>query len=196
MLPEVQLSPVSPEDVKRIAEWLQDKEVSASWYGTGEHGDPLHIGYSPKRVLEADQREWEETFNNEARKIYSIHTGDGQHIGEAQIVIEAPLWEAQLITLIGQKDLWYQGYGTAALIQLLDLVFYTYGLHRAWVDVPEYNLPAMHICERVGFVVEGHLRGTHPKDGEWYDSVAMGLLSNEYPRRRARLMEGAAEPTA
>lgn len=195
MLPEVKLSMVTTEDVQRVGQWLQDHEVNASWYGTTDDGDPLHIGYMPERMLEASAAAWSEMFGNESRKIFSVSTVDGQHIGEAQMVIEVPLREAQMFILVGRKDLWYQGYGTAALVQLLDLAFYTYGLHRAWVDVPEYNLPAQHMCERLGFVLEGRLRGTHPKGGEWYDSMAMGLLSQEYARRRARAMEGAEGPS-
>ena len=196
MLPEVRLDQVSREDVERIAEWLQDEEVNASWYGTNEQGEPLHIGYAPTHILAVDSREWEEVFTSEARKFYSVRTVDGQHIGEGQLVIEAPLWEAQLFILIGRKDLWYHGWGTAALVQLLDLAFYTYSLHRAWVDVPEYSLPAIHMCERIGFILEGRLRGTHRKEGQWYDSLAMGLLSDEYARRRSRLMEQTEEATA
>jgi len=194
MLPEVRLTEVSMEDVKRIAEWLGDEEVNASWYGTSEQGEPYHIGYSPRQMLEATPSEWNEVFSNEPRKFFSVLNAEGEHIGEGQIVIEAPLWEAQLFILIGRKDLWYRGYGTSGLIQLLDLAFHTYGLHRAWVDIPEYNLPAIHMCDRIGFILEGRLRGTHPKNGKWYDSMAMGLLSSEYARRRARLVEQAEEP--
>ena len=193
MLPEIRLTQVSREDVTRVAQWLDDEEVNGSWYGASEQGEPLHIGYSPRGILQASSSEWDELFGDESRKIFSVHKADGEHVGEAQMVIEAPLWEAQLFILIGRKDLWYRGYGTAALVQLLDLAFYTYELHRAWVDLPEYNLPAIHMCERIGFVLEGHLRGTHPKDGQWYDSLAMGLLSSEYARRRARLMEPTEE---
>lgn len=194
MLPDVRLDSVSREDVQRIAEWLKDPDVNGSWYGVDEQGEPVHIGYSPERLLKASPAEWDEMFNNDVRKIYSVFTAEGEHIGEGQMVIEAPLWEAQMFILVGRKDLWYRGYGTGGLAHLLDLAFYTYGLHRAWVDVPEYNLPAVHMCERIGFILEGRLRGTHPKGGEWYDSVAMGLLSDEYTRRRARLFEQAEEP--
>ena len=196
MLPEIRLTQVTREDVARIAEWLRDEEVSSLWYGTSEQGEPLHIGYSPGKMLEATPEEWDEMFNSGVRKIYSVHTAEGDHIGEGQLVIEAPLWEAQLFILIGRKDLWYHGWGTAGMVQLLDLAFYTYGLHRAWVDVPEYNLPAVHMCDRIGYKLEGHLRGTHWKGGKWYDSQAMGLLSDEYARRRSRLMEPAEEPKA
>ena len=193
MLPDVRLAGVVRDDVNRIVEWLQDEEVNSSWYGTNEQGEALHIGYSPRSMLDANDMEWEEMFGNEARHIFSVFTADGEHIGEGQMVVEAPLWEAQLFILIGRKDLWYRGYGTSALVQLLDMAFYAYGLHRAWVDLPEYNLPAIHMAERIGFVLEGHLRGTHPKGGEWYDSLAMGLLADEYARRRARLMEPVEE---
>ena len=108
MLPEIRLTSVSREDVQRVAEWLRDEEVNASWYGTNEQGEPLHIGYSPGRMLEASASEWEEVFGSEQRKLFSVLNADGQHIGEGQMVIEAPLWEAQLLILIGRKDLWYR----------------------------------------------------------------------------------------
>lgn len=194
MLPEVQLTEVSNEDVKRVVAWLDDDEVNASWYGADEHGKPLHMGYSPSQMVKATPSEWNKVFASDPRRFFSVLNAAGEHIGEGQIVIEATLWEAQLFILIGRKDLWYRGYGTAGLIRLLDLAFHTYSLHRAWVDIPEYNLPAIHMCERIGFILEGRLRGTHPKDGKWYDSMAMGLLSNEYARRRARLVEEVEEP--
>ena len=63
----------------------------------------------------------------------------------------------------------------------------TYELHRVWVDVPEYNQHALQMFRHLGFVLEGHLRKTHRKEDAWYDSFAMGLLVDEYSRRRARL---------
>ena len=196
MLPEVRLNRATREDVERMSQWLKQEEIHSSWYGTDDHGQPLHIGYTPERMLnQATGGEWEAVFGDAAtRKIFSVYTGDGQHIGEAQMFIETPLWEAQLFVLIGRSDMWHQAYGTAALVRLLDLAFYTYGLHRAWVDVPEYSSAAVQMCERIGFQLEGHLRGTHPKGGQWYDSLAMGLLSNEYPRRRARITGSTEEP--
>ena len=196
MLPEISLRAVTKEDVVRVDGWLKEEIVNSSWYGVDDNGNPVHLGYTPRRVLSSESdSEWDELFGNERpRKIYAIYTPGGEHIGEAQMVIRAPMWEAQLFVLIGRTDMWHQSYGSSALIQLMDIAFYTYGLHRAWVDVPDYNQVAIHMCERLGFQIEGRLRGTHPKGGEWYDSLAMGLLSNEYPRRRARLMGGQEEP--
>ena len=186
--PDVRLEIVSREDVSRLAGWLNDPEVNSYWYGVDESGSALHIGYAPGELVTADDEEWRQLVEDDGRKIYSIYSNSGDHIGEGQLVIEWPLLEAQLFLLIGRKDLWHHHYGTAALIHLLDQAFGTFDLHRVWVDVPEYNEHALEMFRHVGFVLEGHFRRAHRKDNEWYDSIAMGLLADEYTRRRARLM--------
>ena len=188
MFPEIKLTTGTREDVKRIIEWLDDAEVNSMWYGLGDDGKPLHIGYSPHELLEASDEQIQQVFEDEVRRIYSVYTDDGAHIGEGQLVVESPLMEAQLFLLVGRKDLWHHHYGTMAMIKLLDEAYEDHGLHRVWVDVPEYNEHALQMCQHLGFVLEGHLRKTHRKDGQWYDSSAMGLLSEEYMRRRSRLM--------
>ena len=192
MLPEVSLVQPVREDIQRMADWLSDNEVNALWYGRDEDGIALHTGYSPHLVIQSSEDEWRRIFEDDDRKIYAIYTKDGQHIGEGQLVIEWPLQEAQLYILIGRKDLWHQHFGTMGLIRLLDEAYNTFELHRVWADIPEYNEHALEMFRHIGFVLEGHLRKTHRKDGEWFDSLAMGLLTDEYARRRSRLMGGAA----
>lgn len=192
MFPEVKLTETTREDVGRMAEWLNDAEVNAMWYGLGDDGKPMHHGYSPHELFHASDEELGLVVDNEDRKIYSVFSQGGEHIGEGQLVVDWPLLEAQLFLLIGRKELWHHHYGTVAMIRLLDQAFETLGLHRVWVDVPEYNEPALQICRHLGFVLEGHMRKSHRKDGEWYDSSAMGLLADEYVRRRDRLMGSPA----
>ena len=141
--------------------------------------------------LKRRMKQIQHVFEDDTRRIYSIYTVDGTHIGEGQLVVESPLMEAQLFLLVGRKDLWHHHYGTMAMIKLLDEAYEDQGLHRVWVDVPEYNEHALQMCQHLGFVLEGHLRKTHRKDGEWYDSSAMGLLAEEYMRRRSRLIPDA-----
>ena len=193
MLPEISLVQPVREDIQQMADWLSDDEVNSLWYGRGEDGIALHTGYSPHHVIQSNEEEWRRIFEDEDRKIFSVYTSEGEHIGEGQLVIEQPLLEAQLFLIIGRKDLWHHHYGSMALIKLMDQAFEIYGLHRVWVDVPEYNEHALRMFRHLGFVLEGHLRKTHRKNNEWFDSLAMGLLTEEYSRRRARLMSGAAE---
>ena len=192
MFPLVSLAVPTRQDVERLTEWLKDDDVNASWYGLGDDGLPLHVGYAPSQVVEGGDNDWDRVFKDDNRKVFAVYTSDGEHIGEAQLVIAWPLLEAQAFILVGRKDLWHHHYGTTALVSLLDHAFDDLGLHRIWVDVPEYNKPAMSMVEQIGFVVEGHFRKAHRRGDQWFDSYALGLLSEEYPRRRARLMESRA----
>ena len=193
MLPRVTLEPVKREDLQRMADWLTDRDVNSAWYGLDDNGKPLHIGYDPGDLLQASGEQLDETFNGDDRKFYSIYSPESEHIGEGQLVVEWPLEEAQLFILIGRKDLWHHHYGTAALLMLLDEAFDGLGLHRVWIDVPEYNNHALQMFRHVGFVLEGHFRRSHRRDDEWYDSFAMGLLIDEYTRRRERLVGSLSE---
>ena len=188
MFPEVTLTTITHPDVQRMADWLDDEEVNSLWYGLDDQGLPLHLGYSPHQMLQASSQEWDQVYGSDDRKVYSVYTAEGDHIGEGQLFVEWPLLEAQLVLIVGRKDLWHHHYGTMALIKLLDEAFENLGLHRVWADVPDYNEHALRMFRHIGFVLEGHLRKTHRKNGEWYDSYAMGLLTEEYTRRRSRLM--------
>ena len=190
MFPQVSLTTeVSREDVSRIRDWLRDPEVSSLWYGTDDSdGHALHIGYAPEQIEGIDDDGWHQIFSQDERRIYSIYSTEESHIGEGQLLVEWPLEEAQLFIMIGRKDLWHHHYGTAALVAMLDEAFNSLELHRVWVDVPEYNVHALQMFRHLGFVLEGHLRRTHRKDGDWYDSFAMGLLTDEYSRRRNRVL--------
>ena len=192
MFPEVTLATPTREDIQRMSDWLNDPEVNAVWYGVGDDGKPLHTTYTPEAILAGGSEEWDHVLNDENRTIFSVYSGDGDHIGEGQLLVEWPLQEARADLLIGRKDLWHHHYGTSALIGLLDHAVDPLGLHRVWVDIPEYNEPGMLMAQHVGFVMEGRLRKTHRKNNEWFDSTILGLLSDEYPRRRAKLMETAA----
>ena len=189
MFPQVTLSAPSREDVERLTEWLRDDDVNTSWYGVDDDGQPLHVGYMPTQVLEGGDSDWNRVFSDENRKVFAVYTTEGEHIGEAQLVIEWPLLEAQAFILVGRKDLWHHHYGTMAMVSLLDHAFDAMGLHRIWVDVPEYNRPALQMVEHIGFVMEGHFRKAHRRGDQWFDSYALGLLADEYGRRRSRLLE-------
>ena len=49
-----------------------------------------------------------------------------------------------------RKDLWHRGYGTATVVVLLEKVFNSYGLERAWVNIPENNSAALGLVQEAG----------------------------------------------
>ena len=176
----VRLEPVTKDDVSRIRDWLSDDEVAQRWFGRYSYGNPAHLGYHPDRIASASDEEWKRTFNNPEHRILSIRTEMGEHIGEVHVAIEEALGDGQLSILIGRKDQWQKGYGTAGAKSVLETCFNDWGLYRVWVDVPEYNETARKMFEHLGFVHEGTLRKSRPHEGARFDSVVMGILATEY----------------
>lgn len=171
---------VTREDIARLKSWLEDDEVAESWFGRYSYGDPAHLGYNPAEVMEAGEEEWASIFEDPAHSILSIYTQEEEHIGEFHVAIEEAWGDGQISILIGRKDMWHKGYGTATMRAGLDLCFRKWGLYRVWVDVPEYNTAARRMFERLGFTHEGTLRKSRPHEGARFDSVVMGMLSTEY----------------
>ena len=183
-LPKTFLREVSRDDVKRVMDWLKDEEVSESWYGRYSYGDPAHLGYDPKNMIDASEEEWERTFNDPNhephRTILSITKSDEEHVGEIQLSIDEALGDAQLSILIGRKDLWHKGYGSSVLLMVMEYVFEKLKLYRIWVDIPEYNQAARTLFDHAGFKHEGTLRKSRPHEGARFNSVIMGILSQEF----------------
>ena len=183
-LPKTFLREVSRDDVKRVMDWLKDEEISESWYGRYSYGDPAHLGYDPKNMIDASEEEWERTFNDPNhephRTILSITKSDEEHVGEIQLSIDEALGDAQLSILIGRKDLWHKGYGSSVLLMVMEYVFEKLKLYRIWVDIPEYNQAARTLFDHAGFKHEGTLRKSRPHEGARFNSVIMGILSQEF----------------
>lgn len=182
---QVSLREVTREDVSRIRQWLQNEEVSESWFGRYAYGDPAHLGYHPDQMEDASEDQWERVFGNPEHRIFSIYTQDGEHIGEVHLAVEESLGDAQISIIIGRADLWHQGYGTSGVRTALDRAFGEYGLYRIWADIPEYNEAARALFTNLGFTHEGTLRKSRPHEGARYDSVVMGMLAAEYSQRMA-----------
>ena len=181
MLPEVTLKSVSRDDVDRIAWWLQDDDLSSRWFGQYGADDPVHPGYDPRHMLEASDWEWRRTFADPRRTIFSIYNTADEHVGESQVQLDGE-GGAELSVLIGRKDLWHHGYGTATMLELLDRVFNTMGLESAWVTVPVENGPAIGLFEKLGFVIAS---GDNVKHGE-IDVAHMNVSSARYSAKESR----------
>ena len=183
---QVSLREVTRDDVVRIRHWLEDEEVSESWFGRYSYGEPAHLGYHPEQMEQASDEEWKAVFESPEHRFLSVCTQQGEHIGEVHVAIEESLGDGQLSILIGRKDLWHEGYGTAAMRQALGLAFEDWGLYRVWVDVPEYNKAALAMSEHLGFSHEGTLRKSRPHEGARFDSAVMGMLATEYAEHKVR----------
>ena len=60
----VSLKNVSREDISRIIDWINDKEIYENWFGQYAYEKSAHLGYEPKDMLNASEEEWNEVFHD------------------------------------------------------------------------------------------------------------------------------------
>ena len=73
-----------------------------------------------------------------------------------------------------------KGYGTESIARVLDFAFRDIDLHRVELEVYSFNPRAIHVYKKLGFKLEGERRESFFRDGQYYSSIVMGLLADEY----------------
>ena len=81
---------------------------------------------------------------------------------------------------IGDRESWDEGYGTDAMRVALRYTFDELHLHRVSLTVFGNNARAMRSYEKAGFKREGQVRESMLRDGEFIDTVHMGVLKTEW----------------
>lgn len=72
------------------------------------------------------------------------------------------------------------GYGTQAFFELLKIAFEQLGMNKVCLETFPNNERAKRAYEKLGFKKEGFLRQHYFKEGEFIDSIQMGLLREEF----------------
>jgi RimJ/RimL family protein N-acetyltransferase len=89
--------------------------------------------------------------------------------------------EARLF--IGEEQFWNKGYGTEALILLLDYAFNVLNLHNVRLNVNAINENAIHVYEKLGFKLAGKLRESRTYLRKRYDLYLMDMLAKEFDKK-------------
>ena len=95
-------------------------------------------------------------------------------------------WRNRVATMgiiIAQKENRNQGYGREAIELALGFAFLQMNLHRVELSVREYNTRGYHLYLKCGFKEEGRKRKHYYIDGEYTDTILMGILKEEYVTR-------------
>ena len=113
-----------------------------------------------------------------------IRLEDGAHIGEVVLNdLDGANESANIRIALSGDAARGRGYGTEAIRAVLAHAFDEVRLHRVSLDVFSFNPGAQRAYEKCGFLVEGRQRHTMNWDGEWVDSILMGILATD-PRGR------------
>jgi RimJ/RimL family protein N-acetyltransferase len=152
-------------------------------------GDRMILTRSMIERHQQEQAEWHERHGSHS-VWFGIQTKDGTPIGDMAINWMVP--HARLAMLgagIGEPEYWGGGYGTDALLLMIDYGFDWLDLRKLWLGTMAKNARVMRQMEKVGFTLESRVREEWYTDGEWVDGLLYGLLRTEWPGREAKVEE-------
>jgi len=86
----------------------------------------------------------------------------------------------ELGIFIGDKRYWGLGYGTEAIILLLDYAFNILNLNKIYLRVIEYNVRAIRAYKKIGFRVVRRLRNHRFRWERYWDEFIMDILAEEF----------------
>lgn len=171
----VYLRPLEREDAPHFVAWLNDPEVTR------------HLQIH----LPINRRAEEEFLDKIGRDEHALTVGiairaTDQLIGALGFhQIDFKDRQASFGISIGDKDEWGKGYGTEATRLLVQYGFDTLNLNRIWLRVYEDNLRGLRAYEKVGFKREGVLRQDSFREGRYWNTIAMGILREEWVAARS-----------
>jgi len=170
---KVRLTAFREADYAAMVEWFQDPYFLR------------HLDAVPVRPQTEAQvrKKFEDEWSHPNNIAFAVRTLDGDElVGIAEI--NAVLWN-QGVTWValgmGRRG---EGYGQEALELLVDYAFRELNMRRVQLSVFDYNHPAIHVYEKLGFVKEGSYREFLHRDGQVYDMYLYGLLRREWDARQ------------
>ncbi len=176
----VDLVPFGDEFKQKAFDW---KDAS-SWYW----GSMGNRWFATRAGVERHQREHAEREGPRYDVPFGIRTKDGKPLGFIGINWMVPHHRlAMLGAMIHEPAYWGGGYGTDALLLIVDHAFDWLDVHKVWLFTMGLNVRVHRQMEKVGFRQEARQRQATWADGVWDDGVAFGLLRDEWPGRLTML---------
>jgi len=170
---KVRIRAIEKADIDEIMKWVNDREVM----------DNLIIRYPVSRYQEEKWMEKALEDSNPRNKVFAIETKDGVYLGG--IGLHRIDWEnsnAEVGIVIGKKEYWNKGYGSDSMMTLLKFAFNRMNLHRVYLKVYDFNVRGIKSYEKCGFRREGVLRHDLYINGDYHDSIIMGVLKDEFKK--------------
>lgn len=161
------LSPVTPEDSALIYPVMADPEVMAHMDVAAMDDPDMTLAFVEGRVGEMERGEalyWSVRLSDDNRFVGSVDLTDidrRHHRAEIGFVLARPVWG--------------QGYGYEAVQAVLGHAA-TLGFRRLWARTQVGDNASEKLLTKLGFEVEGYMKGHVDRDGERRDCRLWGLL--------------------
>lgn len=171
---KVLLRPIEPEDFPTLVAWGNDAELTAY----------IEEDY-PRSVAECPEWYQNGKANRHSQRFAIVGTSkEDRLIGDVEL--DHIAWrsgDAELRIRIGDKEYWDQGYGTEAVLLLVEHAFERMNLSRIYLRVFSFNKRAIRCYEKCGFRKEGRMR-RQGADGAPVVVYLMRLLKSEFVSER------------
>ncbi|RXK19179.1 GNAT family N-acetyltransferase [Macrococcus sp. DPC7161] len=162
--------------------WLHVDEEKASdnWNGP----------YFPRKKSDITEDEFikkqtEPTYLLESIPKQMVITIDGEFLGTLHAYWESEVTNWMEIGIcIFNKHYWGKGLGTIALQLWVDYIFEHSTLHRIGLTTWSGNYRMIKSAAKVGMIEEARIRRARIVKGEYYDSIKMGMLREEWEALR------------
>lgn len=164
-------------DLPHYVAWLNDPETRA--------GINLFLPLS-----QAEEERWFEEMMEkdpiERPFAVDVREGDGwSHVGSCGLFgFNHRSRSAELGIFIGAKERWGEGIGADTMRTLMRHGFTTLNLNRIFLRVFDFNERAFHLYRSLGFTEEGRLRQNAYFEGQYHDTLLMGMLRTEWESLR------------
>lgn len=114
------------------------------------------------------------------RVSFGVQTKDGKPLGDIALNWVLPHHRLGMLgAAIGEPEYWGGGYGTDALLLLLDYAFDWLDFRKVWLGTMGLNARVMRQMDKVGFTLEGRQREAFVADGQRTDHLLYGMLREE-----------------
>ena len=164
------LRPARLDDVLPYAGFLADPEVSV-WLDDSAQR-PMSTGRVESILLREAWCLWIVEVNGVPAGVTSLYDPD---LGRGT---------ARLSIVVGNRQYWGRGLGTAAVRHVLEHAFVALNLRKVESEYLEPNHSARALHERTGFTIEGRARHDAWRRGRWVDRILLSILREEYQSKR------------
>lgn len=146
------------------------------------------LAHEPDNGLLFSSRDFNRTVDDQRRLIGTlpgnslllVATANGEIIGylDCQGGTFPAVRHTARIAVMVREDWRNRGVGTALMQAVVDWARGNPVVHRLELDVFPNNARAIHVYEKVGFVVEGRKRGAYFKEDRYQDALLMSLVKD------------------
>ncbi|MBS2968333.1 GNAT family N-acetyltransferase [Metabacillus sp. KIGAM252] len=175
------------------------KKVKLSWIDEQDYEELYLLKYGEANP---EWKKWDAPYFHLERKTFEVYkrkmaekpagmeakiTADMQLIGTVAYYweYEPSNWlEAGIV--IYHPDFWSGGYGSEALALWIEHLFTSMPIPRVGITTWSGNERMMRTAAKQGMKLEGRMRKCRLYNGEYYDSIRMGILREEWDVRKSR----------